>query len=72
MLEARVLTQTLRLRGAGEIRAPARVFRAPREAWLRACVAVGEIEEPPRMSVLIRYGLAAVFLGIAALGYMLL
>jgi hypothetical protein len=48
------------------------VFRAPREAWLSACITLGEIEELPPMSVLIRYGLAAIFFGIAALGYVLL
>jgi hypothetical protein len=67
-----VFTQALRLRPPREIRAPARVFRAPREAWLSACITVGKIEELPPMSVLIRYGLATILFGMAALGFILL
>jgi hypothetical protein len=56
----------------GESRAGPGRFPAEGEPWPQACNAAGEIQEMPPMDVLVRYILAAICFGVAALGFILL
>ena len=68
-------TQTPRLSwpgNTGEIRAAPGRIRAAREPWPQLCSMAGEIQEKPLLDVSVRYILAAIAFGLAALGFVLL
>ncbi|WP_135210625.1 hypothetical protein [Vitreimonas flagellata] len=56
----------------GELRAAAGRILALREAWLSACSLGGEVKEIFIVNVSLRYILAAIAFGVAALGLFLL